>query len=73
MIHFSYIKLVGPLEKRRLQKKLKAKNGFLKKYQRGDPLGRQGFESLRGGVRPPLNPPLIRVQFFSVIRPGAYS
>ena len=34
-----------------------AKNGFLKKYQRGDPLGRQGVESLKGG-RPPLNPPL---------------
>ena len=25
------------------------KNGFLKKYQRSDPLGRQGVESLRGG------------------------
>ena len=31
-------------------------NGFLKKYQRGDPLGRQGVESLRGG-RPPPPPP----------------
>ena len=33
------------------------KNGFIKKYQRGEPLGRQGVESLRGGggggVRPP--------------------
>ena len=34
-----------------------AKNGFLKKYQRGDPLGRQGVESLRGASAPPLNPP----------------
>ena len=34
-----------------------AKNWFLKKYQREDPLGRQWVESLRGG-RPPLNPPL---------------
>ena len=42
-----------------------AKNGFLKKYQRGDPLGRQGVESLRGGrlgrTPPPLNPPLMLV------------
>ena len=30
------------------------KNGYLKIVQRGDPLGRQGFKSLRGeGVRPP--------------------
>ena len=30
-----------------------AKNEFPKKYQRGDPLGRQGVESLGEGVRPP--------------------
>ena len=33
---------------------------FLKSTKGGDPLGRQGGESLRGGGRlPPLNPPLI--------------
>ena len=27
-------------------------NGFIKKYQRGDPLGRQGVESLKGASAP---------------------
>ena len=29
-----------------------AKNGYFKIVKRGDPLGRQVVESLRGGVRP---------------------
>ena len=48
----------APLEKFSGQS---AKSGYLKIVKRGDPLGRQGVESLRGGGRlPPLNP-LLRV------------
>ena len=41
------------------------------KVSKGDPLGRQGVESLKGGVRPPpsfpLNPPLITYFFQSLL------